>query len=486
MRLFVLAAALLFLLNWGAFARGESGIVPLPCPVGSPSPDGSSIGPAAAGHSSCTLTDYQGLRWRYNADVLALVYPRQFDIARYAEFQINSGGKAFARGGCQKLPGVSLWFQNFNDGFGPVLEPMHPRTSDVFVDVTRSVGRTTLNGLMTSGSIRNGDVISIEGISGVPILQTSSRIANSNLTMNFAAGVAIGCAVDLGTGIIVGQGSSSDGLTINGGEFAYAIDRSSGQYRGIYPATSHNWTLNGTYVHDNDMGFLSSDNNGTMTFDGVVFEHNGSYLCPSGCHNVYLGGHSDTTGYNAQTKNGAVFWCTNQGGYPFKSRAPAGLLTKSIFAGEDSIHTDCNASAAIDLACGGNYTVSYDVLELGPNAGNTTLVRYGDDENGSGANCTIGGWPSGNTLVIDHAILILDKPGSPTLVCFNTRACQLHPGWPVTIQDSTIVTNGTQNTAFSALCPGCVDGGGNTIYAGRAPFGLGTCSPGSCPLPAIP
>jgi hypothetical protein len=228
-------------------------------------------------------------------------------------------------------------------------------------------------------------------------------------------------------------------------------------------------------------GWVSS---GTLTINNSLFVHNGTSAPGQGSatHNVYIGTFPQT--FNLTNSQSYCLGRTNSStdGFEVKSRPSTGTWTNYIAAGTNPItaDTDCMDSAAVDLPCGGVYTLggtltgTGGVVELALNAQNTAAFRIADNI----ADCANGvQWPTTSITIQKHWIL-LDAPGTP-VVGLNTL------NLPVTVKNSNIACNTTQTCNSSVLGTNITDGGGN-VFNTRAGFGLGACtSVSACPLPAV-
>ena len=496
--LVVIFVFLLGLLAGNALAQQPGSGAIAACSSGSPSPDRSTISPVGAGQYSCVLIDYQGNRWRFSGtwmQVAASGNSSFNDFSHLPLLEINSGGHVFTQISCgaswSGAGPFTLWVENGSYSFTyPVASPTSI-PSPPFVDGATSYG--SFYGLMNSGNVRNGDTITVGALArGIPVWYGGGRMTKSNLTIRLTG--ALGCAVDEGNAILPvdAGGGSVSGLTITGGEIGYAHDPDNGAYRCINMASSatSNWTISDTYIHDCDFGLQgNTEPAGSVgAITNVVWEHHGNKSSggASASHNVYLGGfHTGNT--STLRVSGGGSYCTDGHddgpGFQFKTRWVGGSF-QNWTAAEPSQHgyTDCAESAAVDLSCGGHYTLGGAgagqgvVLEVGPGlAGNGhELVRYGRDDRSG--NCGAGGAPWSDTdcnsafaqncqLVIQNCWLISDATIDVSVVTIDGTI----PANRVTVKNCKLVGNASSRIRLGA---GVIDGGGNLTYANRAAAGL--------------
>jgi hypothetical protein len=491
---------LLILLFVAAPAHAQmllSGAGPAPptCPVGTPSPDGSTILPVGVGQTSCVLADSSGNQLEFQGNIVFFSTGGAFTaFGIRAQVQINSGGKAYIASTCP-TPGYTLWLAYIGNQL--VTSPT-VALANQFFDNTRSLSFNNLNDMISSGSVLAGDAMEVKPLpGGLPIYFTAGAIFKSNQTFTLDAGSVMGCTSSEGAAIMTvdtGGGPVSN-ITVQAGggspmpELAYAQDFGSGGLRGILIGQANGFTIDGLYIHDNDFGVQSGNGtgvNGTVTITNSLFIHNGSSAPGQGAatHNFYIGDAPQTL--NVTNTRSYCVGNTNSttAGFEAKDRTPNGTWTNDVFAEVDPVtgHTDCLDSGAIDFPCGGIKTLGGTtagtgiVAQLGPNSENTALMRVADDF--AGGNCP-GSTPWPTTIVVQRAWLLLDLAGTP-VVALNAQALS------VTVKNSNIVCNTTQICdAAHALGTNVTDGGGN-VFNTRAGFGLGACtSLSSCPLPTV-
>ncbi len=186
-----------------------------------------------------------------------------------------------------------------------------------------------------------------------------------------------------------------------------------------------------------------------------------------------------------------------QGGWLYKLRpgCQGSASTLTQFTGNCTFNSaHCELNGALDIPCGGNYTISHGVLERGPAGDNWYMVRVGEEiPGGVGPTCsTVNNTvPYANTtVVLDSIWFVWDGPcpgaassGVAILVCAGTSTCTLPgvSGWSpsITVKNSKIVSDPSGCNFANSLGPGVTDGGGNTFFASRAAAGLAA-------FPAVP
>src|ERR1700676_1154015 len=129
---------------------------------------------------------------------------------------------------------------------------------------------------------------------------------------------------------------------------------------------SGNLVLNDCFFHNNQDGLLAADNpSGSITINNSEFANNGSG--DGFTHNLYVGV------IGTLTVNGSYFHDVNAG-HEIKSRALNNFIENSRIADGPN----GTGSYEIDLPNGGNATVQNNVIEKGPNAGNSDFISFGE------------------------------------------------------------------------------------------------------------
>ena len=465
------------------------------CPSGSPSPDGSQIVPVAGGQTSCTLTDRQNNKWQFQGTHL---FVGSSDIGPFPLLVINQGHAAFTQFTCAPNH-PPLWmvyyfeytpYSWFPGGYDPILPYVTPTRN-----VTLGLDAGNLYDLLTANGIADGQTIQVNALpsGGYPFVwYMGSRYGKNNLTINLQPGAGVGCMTDESNAILVNNGGN--GTTITGGgsmpaaqggsEIAWAHDTQSAQFRCLNLGNDNAWTLQHLYIHDCDFGVQATTTpSGTATMTDVVLDHNGGGgpASTSTTHNVYLGWIDGlSSDLSRITASNVRSYCTNGttagAGFEFKTRWPGGTFQNVVFA-EPSQHgyTDCNESAAMDMSCGGNYTIGGAgtgqgaVLEVG--SGLTLgsadgLIRYGRENSGG---CPLGGWPT-SSLLIQNCWLINDSSKTTLVAVAHGTFAGGVPS--MTVKNCKLV-------GLAGLGADVINGGGNTFFATRSAAGLP-------PYPALP
>lgn len=188
-----------------------------------------------------------------------------------------------------------------------------------------------------------------------------------------------------------------------------------------------NLSLSNDYFHDNQDGLLSNaDPNGTITIDHSEFANNGGG--DGHIHNIYVGDIAQLTITNSYFHGAQI-------GHEIKSRAENTTITGNrIVDGASG-----TGSYDIDLPNGGNATISNNLIEKGPNAGNPVMIAYGEEGAlHSGTTVAI----SGNTMLNDRgsAVAVWNAAGTTAMFTGNSTyglsASQIAIG-PVAVSGTT-------------------------------------------------
>jgi hypothetical protein len=191
--------------------------------------------------------------------------------------------------------------------------------------------------------------------------------------------------------------------------------------------------LNDCYFHDNQDGLLAEDNpSGSITINNSEFANNGTG--DGFTHNLYVGV------IGTLTVDGSYFHDVNTG-HEIKSRALNTVIENSRIADGPN----GTGSYEIDLPNGGNATVQNNVIEKGPNAGNSNFISFGE-EGSVYPNSTL--TVNGNTILNDDArpvVLVHDLSGGTVNVTDN----KLYGMTPSQTYSGTGTPNQSGNTVLS-------------------------------------
>ncbi len=188
---------------------------------------------------------------------------------------------------------------------------------------------------------------------------------------------------------------TTDGnITINGFEFSgAAVPDANGA--GIRMQTG-DLTLANCYFHDNENGILTaSDPSSDLVIDNCEFAFNGNGV--GNTHGLYVGA------INSVTITDSYFHGTLVG-HEIKSRAANTTIINNRIQNEDG-----SGSYNIDIANGGNATITGNVIEQGTNTQNPALIAYGAE----------GLLWSSNSLVIDNNVIINNNDSASDRALFN-------------------------------------------------------------------
>lgn len=180
-----------------------------------------------------------------------------------------------------------------------------------------------------------------------------------------------------GTWIVRGDNVSIENVDLSG---SHVADRNGAAIR----LEGRNFILRNAYLHDNENGLLAGANaTSEITIDHCEFARNGSG--DGQTHNLYVGAVGRLVVSRSYLHHAIV-------GHNLKSRAAVSLLTDNRFADE----SDGRASYEADFPNGGRVTLAFNIFQKGASAENTTLVSYGAEGLGTGANELVA---KGNTFL---------------------------------------------------------------------------------------
>jgi hypothetical protein len=140
--------------------------------------------------------------------------------------------------------------------------------------------------------------------------------------------------------------------------------------------TGGNLVVHGCYIHDNQNGILGSEAvaGSTLTVENTELAHNatGDGCNQGGCtHNIYVSFGKLVFQYNWSHD---VANDTADKGHLFKSRSKQNFVLYNRFTGENGLD-----SYEVNLPNGGLAVLVGNVIQKGPNAGNPTLLSYGEE-----------------------------------------------------------------------------------------------------------
>ena len=205
---------------------------------------------------------------------------------------------------------------------------------------------------------QNGDVVLIDA--GVYSGDVTTWNA-SNLTVRGVGGRphmrADGAQADgKGTWVVYGNNFTAENIEFSGAKVPDANGA------GIRTDTSGYLVVRNCYFHDNENGILGGCD--SMLIERCTFDHNG--LGEAGkTHNMYIWGRSVTVRYTYTHR--AVE------GHNIKTRGQNNYILNNRIMDE----SDGTASYSIDVPdCGRTYIIG-NVIEQGPNSGNSSIIAYG-------------------------------------------------------------------------------------------------------------
>lgn len=356
------------------------------CPVGSPSPDGSKIYPAAAGHTSCVLTDVNGLQLEYQGST---VFYNQgsgwIALGMRTTVQINSGGRSFIGTYCasstrppRPYPTGMFWWQNNSGGTEvvPWINPTTPLPDEFYLTHgTTATHYQTLPAAIAAAT--SGNSLEVKPTpTGLPLYRMPAQVKLTKITINFDHGAVGGCLPIYGNAFLQSDYGAAAGLTINGSEIAYIHDYSGGGYRGVNFGGAPRVTLNDAYLHDNDMGLLSSGASSSVTLNNDLFIHNGSLgnndPTPGEKHNLYLSCNNGRGGYGSAYFTGSISGTTLTVGAMNIGAITNGsaLAGPGIAAGTKVLGNGRVGTYSVNI----NQTVPSELMVAGDSTGCTTGV----------------------------------------------------------------------------------------------------------------
>jgi MYXO-CTERM domain-containing protein len=156
---------------------------------------------------------------------------------------------------------------------------------------------------------------------------------------------------------------------------AHISDANGGNAAGIR-VTGSNLVVHGCYIHDNQNGILGTEAvaGSSLTVENTELAHNaiGDACNQGGCtHNIYVDFDKLTFQYNWSHD---VASDTPDKGHLFKSRSRHSFVLYNQFTGGTG-----KDSYEVNYPNGGLVVMVGNVIQKGPNAGNPTLMAYGEE-----------------------------------------------------------------------------------------------------------
>ena len=241
--------------------------------------------------------------------------------------------------------------------------------------------------------------------------------------------------------LTIGTGSTSPDVTLDNISFSgAAIPNAEGGNAAGIRYQAGNLTLNNCDFFDNQDGLLAGANpTGIITINNTEFADNGSANPPSSGdeHNLYVGAIQQLAIDNS-------YFTAPILGHDIKSDAANTTIENSRI--DDPSGT---GSYEIDLPYGGNAVIESNVIEKGPNAGNSVFVSFGE---GSTRYATSTLTVTGNTVLNDYgagASFLTNDTGTAAGITGNTiyglTASQLASG-PATELGNTFALQSAEPT----------------------------------------
>jgi hypothetical protein len=207
----------------------------------------------------------------------------------------------------------------------------------------------------------------------------------------------------------------ADGVRIENLELtgAHISDGNGGNAAGIR-VTGSDLVVHGCYIHDNQNGILGTESKAgsNLTVENTELAHNalGDGCNQGGCtHNIYVSFGKLLFQYNWSHD---VANDTADKGHLFKSRSKQNFILYNRLTGEGGLD-----SYEVNLPNGGLTVLVGNVIQKGTNAGNPTLLSYGE-EGLSNPDTRV--FAVNNTFVNDRAGgLFMNIAGSATLTAHN-------------------------------------------------------------------
>ena len=186
----------------------------------------------------------------------------------------------------------------------------------------------------------NASNLVVRGVGGRPILNANGLNAAGK-----------------GTWVVVGGNFTAENIEFYG---ATCVDMNGAGIRSDAPGYL---VIRNCYFHDNQDGVLAGAD--SMLIESCIFDHNG--VGDGYTHNMYIWGRTVTVRYT-YTHRAVV-------GHNLKTRGQNNYILYNRIMDE----SDGTASYSIDVPdCGHTYIIG-NVIEQGPNTGNSTIIAYGEE-----------------------------------------------------------------------------------------------------------
>jgi len=302
----------------------------------------------------------------------------------------------------------------------------------------RQVGPTRVVKLpsIAIGAASAGDVIEIDA-GTYP--DDNAIIGKSNLTLRGVGGRAHLVStqnISNGKGIWVNDAQNT---TVENIEFSGAtVSVADGENGAGIRNEGDGFVVCNSYFHDNQNGILGGV--GTVLIEYSEFDHNGQCPPTNDCsHNIYIDG-------------GTVFTMR----YSYSHRAHEGHTVKSRAMENHILYNrimdeDGDASYEIDLPNGGRSFIIGNLIQQGPNTGNSTIINYGEEgirADGRANEIYI----VNNTVVNDKGSgAFVSLSGGPTARLINNIFVGSTGGLPAASGTVTLTSNRTGTTASAGL-----------------------------------
>ena len=329
-------------------------------------------------------------------------------------------------------------------------------------DQTNGISYSTLSDAITGSS--SNDILLVPAGSYVENFPNITH----NLTIEAVGGLASLTTPQPipvnGRAILNVQGDAGVNLSISGLQISGAVDAPTiSNGAGILFETG-NGLLNVTnsWIHDNQDGILTggpdaASPGGIMSVHIGHSEINNNGLDPSNPrfgfdHNIYAGSLTQLTVTDSYIHDAF-------GGHEIKSRAQTTIITDNRIQDGPAALT----SYSIDLANGGNGTISGNVIEKGASSPNRYMIHFGGE----------GTYPS-SSLFVGANTFINDRPGGATAVFNQTRNPNsgdpnFNANIPATITGNTIYGINEPNLFQDNFGPPFDLASNNSFLSGPAP-----------------